>query len=53
MSLSKGDETQVEHNLDSHAEKPKRGGCMGFCKKWWWAILIVTGAVILIVILPL
>lgn len=31
--------------------KPKRGGCVGFMKKWWWALLIVSAIVVLVVLL--
>lgn len=55
MSLNKGDsgEAQVEHNNIDHAEKPKRGAFMTFCRKWWWALLIVFAIGALVIILPL
>ncbi|KFX92225.1 hypothetical protein V490_05505 [Pseudogymnoascus sp. VKM F-3557] len=56
MSLNKGEtgETQLEHNAElNHTEKPKRGGCAGFLRKWWWAILIVLAICALVIILPL
>lgn len=55
MSLNKGDtgEVQVENNNIDHAEKPKRGAFMSFCRKWWWALLIVFAIGVLVVTLPL
>lgn len=51
MSLNKGEETQVEN---SHVgEKPRRGGCGRFLRKFWWAILIILAICALVIILPL
>jgi hypothetical protein len=58
MSLSKGaSKEQVETTIAAAEvkvnEKPKRGGCIGFVKKWWWALLIVIAVVLLVVLLPM